>query len=46
MPQTTAALRRGCTMVIIGKKKGQEQKAITAEDMNIDYKINDIVQGQ
>ena len=40
------ALVREHAMVIIDKKTGQEQKAITVEDMNIDYKINDIVQGQ
>ena len=46
MLQTMAALIRGRTMVISGKKKAQTQQVIRIEDMNIDYEINDIVQGQ
>ena len=41
-----AALIRGHTMVITDKKKAQTQQVIRIEDMNIDYKIDDIVQGQ
>ena len=46
MLQTMAAQVREHIMVIVGEKKVQEQKVMLIEDMNIDYEINDIVQGQ
>ena len=46
MLQTMAAQVRESIAVITGEKRVQKQQVIIIEDMNIDYKINDIVQGQ
>ena len=46
MLQTMVAHLRERIMAITDKKKDQEQAAMIVEDMNIDYEINDIVQGQ